>query len=154
MRRIRRSFVWLIGFGMLSALIPGLVCFFFGPYLLAVFNADPAVIGWGMRRLVVIGPLYFICGLSGMLGSCLRAFGRSFTAAVISLFGVCLLRIVWARWIFPLHPTMEWLMVSYPVSWVLVSTFNGVFLALFCRRLVRGENGGGTHLPVRRSSKF
>ena len=154
MRRIRQSFVWLIGIGMLSALIPGLVCFFFGPYLLAVFNADPAVIAWGMRRLVVIGSCYAICGLSGMLGACLRAFGRSFTAAAISLVGVCLLRIVWARLIFPLHPTMEWLMVSYPVSWVLVSTLNGVFLALYCRRLFHGENGGGTYFPVRRSSRF
>ena len=38
---------------------------------------------------------------------------------VLHLLGVCMLRIVWILFIFPLSPTLDTLYISYPVSWTI-----------------------------------
>ena len=55
----------------------------------------------------------------------------------VTLIGVCVLRVLWVCFIFPLDPTMENLMLSYPVTWIITSLANGAYLYWICRKLFR-----------------
>ncbi|MBQ9740604.1 MAG: MATE family efflux transporter, partial [Kiritimatiellae bacterium] len=50
----------------------------------------------------------------------------SVTPMVVSILGVCVLRIVWILALFPLSPTLTMLYISYPVSWLVT------FIAHLC----------------------
>ena len=59
-----------------------------------------------------------------VIGGVLRGMGYSFRTMIISLFGVCVFRVVWVFSIFRYVHTLNCLYISYPVSWTLVSLVN------------------------------
>ncbi len=85
--------------------------------LLALFTADPAVIALGIERMQLIGTTYYLFGIMDALSSVLRGMGRSFTPMVLTLLGVCGLRVLWALFVFPLYPGLRFLFWCYPLSW-------------------------------------
>ena len=112
-----------------------LVLFFAHP-LLGLFNADPVVVGLGITRLwYIVAPEFlqvFIDGFSGAL----RGYGYSLQPAMLTLIGICGVRITWLYTLFAAHPTYEALMACYSVSWLVT----GIFIALlyqFCRRHIK-----------------
>ena len=80
---------------------------------------------------------YFLCGFMDVISGALRGLGHSVKPTIVTLMGVCFFRIGWVFWVFPKQPTMENLMVSYPVSWALVSIVNGAILFVVCRKMFR-----------------
>ena len=66
----------------------------------------------------------------------MRGLGYSLGPTIVSLLGACAFRIFWIYVIFPLDPRLENLMISYPVSWALVSLFNGAMLIYICFRML------------------
>jgi len=93
-----------------------------------------------IARLFIILPSYFLCGGQEVLAGALRGMGKSVTTMVISLFGVCVFRIVWVKTIFLVAPReISWIYLSYPISWLLVILFDVVFLVYYYRKLVRSE---------------
>ena len=65
---------------------------------------------------------YFLCGIQEVLAGALRGLGFSITPMITSLLGICLMRILWILFIFPLEPfnTIGGLMFCYPVTWIIV----------------------------------
>ncbi len=55
-------------------------------------------------------------------GSCMRGFGYSLQPAILTIFGTCVLRIVWIYAVSPIWPGLGHLLSAYPVSWVLTGT--------------------------------
>ena len=49
----------------------------------------------------------------------LRGLNKSITAMIITLVGVCLVRVLWIKLIFPLSPTLSMLYFCYPITWAL-----------------------------------
>jgi Na+-driven multidrug efflux pump len=72
-----------------------------------------------MVRLGIVAATYLICGLMDVSTGALRGLGESFTPMVISVLGVCGIRIGWIYTIFqiPAFHTSQCLYISYPVSW-------------------------------------
>ena len=46
----------------------------------------------------------------------LRGFGISLAPAVLTMLGVCGVRIAWIRFVFPTSPSFRTIMIAYPVS--------------------------------------
>ena len=84
--------------------------------LLAIFNSDPEVIAIGYTRLATILPAYGFCLLYEILSGYLRGFGISLAPALLTMLGVCGIRIAWVKFVFPLSRTFETIMWVYPVS--------------------------------------
>ena len=63
-----------------------------------------------------------------VISGALRGLGHSVMPAVITLLGVCVLRVFWVWLIFPLQPTMGNLMLSYPITWGITAIANGIYL--------------------------
>ena len=84
--------------------------------LLAIFNSDPQVIDLGYVRLATILPAYGFCLLYEILSAYLRGFGISLTPALLTMLGVCGIRIAWVKFVFPQSMTFQTIMLVYPVS--------------------------------------
>ena len=137
--RIRRSIIYCALCSSAVCIVMGYGFFLNGHALLSIYNSTPEVINWGMLRMNILFSTYFLCGIMDVMSGALRGLGRSVMPAVITLIGVCVLRIVWVYTVFPVHPTMGNLMLSYPITWGITAIANGYYLYLVCRKLFRNE---------------
>ena len=120
----------------LNFILAGLILVF-APSLVAIYNSDPEVVAFGVSRLKLIAFTYALCTLMDSITGALRGLGHSVRPAIVTLVGACLLRILWVFFVFPHHKTLPFLILCFPISWLLVSIVNGEYLW----RLVRGKRG-------------
>ncbi len=99
-------------------LVLGVGAYLIGPQLLSIYTDDASVIQWGMQRMLMVCVPYFTCGIMNVLVGAMRGLGSSITPMIVSIFGVCVLRVVYIYTLFPLNPTFLMLFFSYPASWV------------------------------------
>ena len=99
-------------------LIMGNVAYFFGDRLLHIYSSDPEVIRFGLMRMQVICTVYFLCGMMDVLVGSLRGLNYSIIPMIVSIVGVCGLRILWIFTIFQWHRSLFILYLSYPVTWL------------------------------------
>ncbi len=114
-RVARDSLLAVFGIG---ALLGGFLLLFKG-WLFRIYTDDASVIAAATVRTRVIASTYFLCGMMDTMVGMLRGMGSSVMPMVMSVLGVCVLRIVWILFIFPLSPTLDTLYISYPVSWTI-----------------------------------
>ena len=131
--------VLLIGVPMCALL------YFFGRPLLGIYIAkdDPAyasVLASGMVRVTYMGMTYFVCGIMETCCGMVRGLGRSWMPMVVTIFGACVLRIIWIYTIFQTHHTLDVLYLSYPVSWVVTSAVHVLCFILIYRRMMARWN--------------
>ncbi len=105
---------------------------FFGRPLLSIFNSDPEVVSVGYIRLVMVMLSHSFSLLYEIMAGYLRGFGISLTPAVLTMFGVCGIRIAWIQLVFPRSRAFQTIMAAYPVS--LSATALLIFAALICCR--------------------
>jgi len=55
----------------------------------------------------------------------------------VSMAGICGLRVAWVTFIWPLNPTLPWLYMSYPASWIVTGTIMFTCTRLAKRHLFR-----------------
>lgn len=138
--RIRKSILYCLICSTLINAVMGLGFFALGTPLLSIFSTDPEVIRWGILRMEVLFTSYFLCGIMDVVSGALRGLGHSIFPAVVTLLGVCVLRVLWVFFIFPLHRSMSNLMLSYPVSWAITAAVNGAFLYWICRKMFHSSD--------------
>jgi len=114
----------------------------FDEQLLSIYITDSAeAIQRGADRLSVVCFTYFLCGIMEISTGALRGLGSSITPMMLSVFGVCGIRLGWIFTIFSIEQfhTPFCLYLSYPVSWIV--TIIGQFIALFIvfRRHVKAD---------------
>lgn len=98
-----------------------------GKVLLSIFNDDPQVISIGYTRLLVVFSAYIFSMLYENLSGYLRGFGISLVPAILTIIGVCGVRIFWIFAVFPQHKTFTTIMMAYPIS--LATTAVLIFIA-------------------------
>lgn len=106
----------------------GGLCYIFSEPLLMIYvhEADRAVetlvINAGITRVSIICSTYLLCGIMEVLCGVVRGMGKSLLPTLVSIFGSCLLRIVWIYTVCPFAPdSIEILYIAYPITWVLTS---------------------------------
>jgi putative MATE family efflux protein len=114
----------ILGICMGCVTVMGLVCgvgiYLGGETLLCIYITDsPEAIAYGMRRLLYVAIPYFLLGMMDVSTGALRGLGASISPMLISILGVCGIRIAWIYTIFtiPKYHVPESLYVSYIVSW-------------------------------------
>lgn len=98
----------------------GVLLFAFGEPLLGIYISDSAqAIQYGMVRFSRVAIFYFLMGLLDVSTGALRGYGQSFGPMLISVLGICGIRVLWVFTIFqiPAFHSPQWLYMSYPVSW-------------------------------------
>ena len=134
-KRVSRTLWVCLGCATVVGLVLGSLAYCFGPSLLSLYITDSQeAIGYGMLRLSIICLTYCICGLMDVSTGALRGLGESFIPMVISVLGVCGIRIGWIYTIFqiPRFHTPQCLYISYPVSWAVTFLFQmGAFFMVY-----------------------
>ena len=119
--RVKKSVRVCLG---IDALISGVLVIFFlllrNP-LFRIFTNDADVIRIGCEMMALITPCYmfFIC--IEVLSGALRGIGDVIIPTLITLGGVCLFRILWLFGALQVRPTVNAIILSYPVTWLTTS---------------------------------
>lgn len=96
------------------------IMYLLGPQLLSIYITDsPKAIEYGLIRMTCLFIPFSLLGLMDVSTGGLRGMGVSLAPMIISVLGVCGIRIGWIYTIFqiPQFHTLEWLYHSYTVSW-------------------------------------
>ncbi len=120
--------------------IVGCTMYFFAPQLLSIYITDsPKAIAYGVRRMAYVLIPYCLLGLQDVTTGLLRGLGFSLAPMLVSVLGVCGLRICWVNTVFQISEfhTLDWLFVSYPISWGVTFAAELVLYIIVYRRYVR-----------------
>lgn len=130
--RISLSSVFITG------IVLGFTAYLFARPLLGIYITDSdEAIGYGIVRITYICIPYFLCGLMDVTTGLIRGMGLSLAPTIITVLGVCGMRILWIYTVFPIerYHSPESLYISYTISWSL--TFIAeliVFLYIYRKR--------------------
>ena len=84
---------------------------------------------------------YFLCGIMEVLSGTLRGMGQSVLPMGVSIFGSCLLRIVWIYTVCPIFPgNISVLYLAYPVTWAITILGHFACCVVAYRIMVRKHN--------------
>ena len=123
------AMVFVVQFGI------GLFMVMFARPLTSIFAESENALMYSRQRIDVMGLFYFLCGIMEVLTYNMRALGKSMTSMVISIFFVCIMRIVWLKTFFLLNPTYAMIFYSYPISWLLCIIVTAFFLVPLIKKL-------------------
>ena len=107
------------------------------PWLLQLYSTDPEVIQYGINRLSVICTTYFMCGMMDVMVGILRGMGYSIAPMIVSLTGVCAIRVLWIYTVFAKFRSLKTLYISYPVTWTLTFLVQLIIFLIIYRRLIK-----------------
>lgn len=91
------------------------------PLWLGLFTTDAGVLAIGVAMMRYLLPYYILYVPSGVFFSTLRGLGDSLRPTIITFLCVCVLRIAWVAFVFPVYPTIEALLFCFPVSWTVTA---------------------------------
>lgn len=123
-RRVGQTFRICMGCVTVLGLVLGALMYVMGPTLLGIYIPDSAeAIAFGMIRMGYICLPYFLCGLVDVTTGALRGMGASFVPMLISVLGICGVRVGWVYTVFqmPAFHTPQCLYFSYPISWLVTA---------------------------------
>lgn len=140
-RRVGKILWTCLGCVTIIGICAGALLYLFAPQLLSIYITDSAeALAYGVTRLSIVGVSVVLVGLMNVTTGMLRGLGSSLVPMVISVLGVCGIRIVWIYTIFQdtRYHTPENLYISYPISWLITFLLNlAVFYLIWHRHKKR-----------------
>ncbi|MBQ8740645.1 MAG: MATE family efflux transporter [Clostridia bacterium] len=131
-KRTKRILVLCLASVFAIGILGAAILYFAGPKLLSIYIPDSAeAVAWGMVRLSCLCLPYCLCGMMDVTTGALRGMGTSTVPMLISILGVCGIRIGWIYTVFqiPAYHTPQCLYYSYGISWAV--TFLVELLAFY-----------------------
>ncbi len=142
-KRIKKIFWTCIISVSVSGLIMGGLFYIFGRQLLSIYITDSQqAIEYGLLRMTFICLPYFLCGLVEVTTGALRGLGSSLAPMVISILGICGMRLVWIYTVFQIEKfhTPQCLFFSYTISWIITFCMQLVAFLVLYKRLSHFSN--------------
>lgn len=102
--------------------------------LLSLFTEDPAVVRFAFMRMGCVLIFQSIASSYEISASAMRGFGKSLLPALLTIFGTCVLRLVWIFAVCPVLPGYDNLLYVYPISWVLTGVLVCTAYAITSRK--------------------
>jgi putative MATE family efflux protein len=125
--RMRRSVKVCYGMAAVATITLSGFLLLFGGVLLRLFSGDPKVVEYGLRIIHTLVPLYFTYITIEILSGAVRGTGDTLIPTLMTLTGVCLLRVLWISFVVPKYHRLEMVLYSYPITWVITSAMYVVY---------------------------
>jgi len=87
--------------------------------LIHLFTSDTKVIPYAVHRVIQIMSVHWLIGTYEITGSALRGYGKSLVPALITVFGTCVIRLLWVYIVNHFCHTFTMLLLVYPISWII-----------------------------------
>lgn len=136
-RRIRKVYFNCLVTTMTISAIFCVLLLTLGPQILTIFSTDTAVIETGLIRLRLFGVTYIINSVLDVTTGQMRGLGKSVLPMIVTLAGVCGLRVIWVFTVFRMYRSLFVLYLSYPVSWLITGIVLVVIYAFTFRKLIK-----------------
>lgn len=125
----------------ISTIVIAAILLLAGHPLLRIFNTDPAVISLGYTRLIYILVPGVVNVFIEVLSGTMRGYGNSLAPALISLIGICGIRVGWAYSVFRVYHTFASLLMAYPAAWVVTAIAMAIAYFRVMKKLSRKPAG-------------
>lgn len=99
-------------------------------------------------RLIYMMTTYFLLAEMEVGSGILRGLGKSTTSTLVSLAGVCLLRIAWIATVFRALGSLESVYISYPISWLITALAHFTCAVIVLKAMIRKQAAGQSPAPV------
>ncbi len=119
--RCRRAVRETMLLSTIYTLFMSLLYTFQGRLMYMLFTSDQEVIRIGLNIIMIFAPYLVIYLPIEMLTGAVQGAGKIVVTTASSVFGICIFRVLWLYTGAKLFPTIEGLLVCYPISWVLNS---------------------------------
>ena len=116
--RCKKVFRICMGCGVGASAIVVLLLVTFRYQAISLFTTDSEVIRFAMIRIMNSFVFHYLIGTYEISGGCLRGMNFSLFPALISVFGTCVLRLLYIFTYLPAHHDFATLFRVYPISWL------------------------------------
>ena len=102
---------------VLTAIFSFIVVLFAKP-LLGIFTTRSDVVNIATVQVYTAISLYVLYVFGMIFSGALRGMGKSVLPTAINIIGICVVRVGWISFIWPLLPSLEMVYYSFPVTWI------------------------------------
>ena len=121
LERCRKATRICMGQDMIFTAVISALILLSGHALLRIFNTDPEVVRLGYIRILILISAELVNVVIEILSGAMRGHGQSLIPAIVSLAGICGVRILWVYTVFPFSRTFNTIMAAYPISWTITA---------------------------------
>lgn len=121
---IRCKKVWLIcmSLSVVTCLSCNLILVWQRDFFLGFFTTSPQVLQFASTRFTTVLLLQCLASSYEISGAYMRGLGYSFTPMILTIFGTCVLRLLWVG-IFPqIDYSFHTLLEIYPITWIITGS--------------------------------
>lgn len=127
--------LWVsLGMVTVSGIVLCVAATLLGRQLLSIYTNDPDVMEYALMRMRTMTIVYFLFGMGDVMGGYMRGMGYSVLPTLVTLIGVCGLRVAWIAWVFPIFGSLRWIYYSYPVTWIVTSIAMFICICITCSK--------------------
>lgn len=125
-----------------TGLILGTIVSLSAKQLMYLYTPDAAAVEQGIIRIHFICGTYALCGIMDCIAADIRGLGYSLLPSIVTVFGACILRIVWIFTVFalPQYHSLYYLYAAYPGSWTVTAIILAVCYIFVRRKFPCGKN--------------
>lgn len=142
--RVRRVFRICMSVSVIACIILNWLFVSQDDFFLNLFSTDPDVHVFGRLRLHHVLAYHVLICTYEIAGSCLRGMGYSLLPTLFTVFGTCVLRLVWVYAVAPHFPGFGNLLRIYPMSWIVTGTLVMTAWFIIFRRWHPASEGRST----------
>ena len=92
-----------------------------------LFVDDASISAYTTTILHFIAPFYAIFSIIENASGSIRGAGVSLQPMLLTIFGTVVLRVIWVFAIMPFDPSLEHLLLVYPVTWLITATMFTIY---------------------------
>lgn len=120
-QRCNQIIRWSFILGGISTVFVSLLFVAFHRFCIGFFTSDPQVANLAYTRMYIVLSFEFLNLLIELFSGFMRSIGYSNTPALISVLGICGVRIAYIYTIYQNFKSYDLLLAIYPISWVVTS---------------------------------
>ena len=128
--RMRRSVRVCLGMAACATVLMSAFMLGFGRALLSMFTDDAHVLEIGLLVIRTVVPWWITYLCIEILSGAMRGAGDSMIPTILTLTGICLIRVFWVGVLLPMRHELRVLVFSYPFTWTVTSV---MFVAYYLR---------------------
>lgn len=133
MDRVKKGIRQCLAMTVGSSVLLSLILYHFGFYVFEIFTADAAVLEKGMEILRFLVPTFITYVTIEIYSGALRGIGDSWIPMIITMVGVCALRVLWILVAVPLRRDITTIVFSYPLTWSVTTVLFIIYFHRFSR---------------------
>ena len=119
--RMKRSTWVCMGLALGASVVLATFLLTLGKYCYHIFTDDAVVIDYAVEMLFYFAPFYVVWTFIEVLSNSLRGAGDAVRPMIITMVGVCGIRVLWTLLVVPQWNTVMGISLCYPVSWTVTA---------------------------------